>query len=183
MNPISNLKKQNFIVLLPALILSLVAFVLAIIAVFLYANNCGSEFNGNKPSANVTGLGIAAIVAAGLALLIDIAGLFLARSRKVAFGLALSRIGNYAAFAFLLGAFLFQILDEYSLLGTILYPIFSGAVGDPVDGTLTASYFSSLIMLLVACIISVVSGVMIRKASHKILPLNGNEEREVPSHE
>ena len=182
MNPINNLKKQNFFVLLPVLILSVIAFAGALVATVLYAGNCGSEFNGGTPSANVTGFAIPALIGGGLAVLIQCVGLFIIKNGKLASIIALSRIGNYLSFACLLGAFLYQILDEYSLLGTILYPIFSGAVGDPVDGTLTTFYFTSLILLLVTCIISLVAGIMLRKSSHRLLP-NPSAEREVPSHE
>ncbi len=168
MNPIQNLKKQNFLVLIPVLCMSLVAFVLALIAILTYAGNCASEFNGGRVSVNVTGFGIPAIILAGMAVLVDIAALFLARSKKLASIFALSRIANYLAFMLLLAAFLYQILDEYSLLGTILYPIFSGAVGDPVDPALTSSYFLSLILALVASLLSFAAGITMRKMSYRI---------------
>ena len=172
---IENLKKNNFLVLIPVLILSLPAFVLSLIGVITYASNCASEFNGGAVSTNVVGLGTAAFIVAGVTLLVDIAAFFLARSRKAASLFALSRIGNYVAFFLLLGAFLYEILDEYSLLGTILYPIVSGTVGDPVDPVLASSYFVSLIFLLVTCLLSLAAGIVMRKLSYRI-------DEEEPSH-
>lgn len=165
---ITNLKQQRFLVVIPALILSCLVFVLALVSVILYASNCGSEFNGNKVSERVIGLGVAAIILAAIAFLMNIAALFLVRNEKTARLFALSRIGSYGAFLLLLGAFLFLILDEYSLLGTVLYPIVSGTVGDPVDPALSASYFTALALAVVASFTSLAIGIVMRKASHRI---------------
>ncbi|MBO5529435.1 MAG: hypothetical protein J6A47_09045 [Bacilli bacterium] len=165
---IQKLKQQNFLVLIPVLIMSCVAFVLTLVGVLLYTNNCASEFNGGKVSVNVSNLGLAAIIFAGAALLLDLLALFLSRSKKSASLFALSRIGNYGAFIFCLGAFLYEALDEYSLIGTIMYPIFSGTVGDPVEPLLVSSYFTSFAFLFVACFLSLAAGVTMRKKSHKI---------------
>ncbi|MBP5216604.1 MAG: hypothetical protein J6038_02065 [Bacilli bacterium] len=180
---IENLKKQNFIVLLPVLILSCLVFLLALLGILFYGLNCGSEFNGNKVSENTIGFGIPAIIMAGLAFLMNLAGLFLVKNEKMAKIFVLSRIWSYACFLLLLAAFLFLILDEYSLLGTILYPIVSGAVGDPVDPVLSSFYFLALAFLIVASFLSLAIGIVMRKASHKIgssekpvsLEVNANE--------
>ena len=182
-NIFENLKKNHFIVLIPITILTLVAFVLSLVAVILYGANCGSEFNGGKVSSHVLGLGTAGIIFGGIALLVDLAAFIFSKNEKSAYLFSLSRIGNYGSFVLLLGAFLFQILDEYSLLGTILYPIVSGTVGDPVDPGLVSSYFTSLIILFVACIISLVAGIVLRKKSYKIIKEAQPTESEVPSNE
>ena len=74
---------------------------------------------------------------------------------------------KYAAFVALIVSFFMSILDEYSLLGTILYPIVSGTVGDPVDGTLAASYFVALAFIFVALVTSIVSALLHKKAAYK----------------
>ena len=175
---IENLKKQHLVALIPVIILSCLGFVLALVSVILYAKNCGSEFNGNHVSERVISPGVAAAVIAGIVLLVDIAALFLARSPKLARLFALSRLGNYVVFFLMLSAFLFLILDEYSLVGTILYPIVSGGPGDPVDPVLSSYYFASLILGIVACFSSLAAGIVFRKASHRI-----PEEGEVSSTE
>ena len=171
-------ESKRFPILLVLGGLSGVAFLLALIATIVYASNCASEFNGNTPSPHVIGFGIAAIICAGIAFLVYLVGFFLAKKEKSAWIMMLARIGNYAAFALLLGAFLYQILDEYQLLGTILYPIVSGAVGDPVDPILSSSYFSSLIIILASLILSLVTGIVARKKSHKVFAGESKAESE-----
>lgn len=180
---IENLKKVGLISLIPIAALSLLAFVLMLIAIILYGANCASEFNGGVVSKNTIGLGIGAIICIGLAFLVDIAALFLANTPKKAIIFSLSRIGNYAGFILSLGAFLYEILDEYSLLGTILYPIVSGAVGDPVSPVLIANYFSSLIMVFVGSIICLVTGIILRKKANKIPQEGSSTESEVVPNE
>lgn len=163
------MNKEHSKLLLPIGGLSLVAFLESLVSTILYGANCGSEFNGGKPSEIVIGWGIAAIIVSCIAVLGYAAGLFLIKGKKSAHLFYLARFGNYAAFATLIGSFFYQILEEYSLLGTILYPIVSGTVGDPVDPTLVACYFTSLILSLDAMIISLVVGIIVRKKSHKFL--------------
>ena len=180
-----NLGKNRLVIIIPMSLLTLVAFVLSLVAIITYGANCGSEFNGGKVSSHVLGLGTAGIIFGGIALLMDLAAFFLVRSPKSAYLFSLSRIGNYGSFVLLLGAFLFQILDEYSLLGTILYPIVSGTAGggDPVDPTLATCYFVSLILLFVALLHSLVAGIILRKTSYRIIKENQPTESEVPSNE
>ena len=175
-NIFKSLKESRFTILFTATIITLFVFVLSLIAVILYGANCASEYNGNKVSANVIGLGVTTIILSGVALLVDIVALFLIENKKIAYAFSFVRILNYLAFVFGIGAFLFQILDEYSLLGTILYPIVQGAVGDPVDPVLSGYYFTSLILLLHAVVASLVTGIILRKKSHKILKVETPKE-------
>ena len=173
------LKENRLIILIPATILTLVVFISAILSVFLYSTNCASEFNGNHVSDNVVGLGTTAAIVAGVALLVDICAFLFATNRKLAYFFSFVRIFNYLAFVFGLGAFLFQILDEYSLIGTILYPIVSGTVGDPVDPVIANNYFISLGMWLDVVILSLVAGILLRKKSHKILAEDKAQQEQV----
>ena len=173
------LKENRLIILIPATILTLVVFISAILSVFLYSTNCASEFNGNHVSDNVVGLGTTSAIMAGVALLVDICAFLFATNRKLAYFFSFVRIFNYLAFVFGLGAFLFQILDEYSLLGTILYPIVSGTVGDPVDPVIANNYFISLGMWLDVVILSLVAGILLRKKSHKILAEDKAQQEQV----
>ena len=173
------LKENRLIILIPATILTLVVFISAILSVFLYSTNCASEFNGNHVSDNVVGLGTTSAIVAGVALLVDICAFLFATNRKLAYFFSFVRIFNYLAFVFGLGAFLFQILDEYSLLGTILYPIVSGTVGDPVDPVIANNYFISLGMWLDVVIFSLVAGILLRKKSHKILAEDKVQQEQV----
>ena len=173
------LKENRLIILIPATILTLVVFISAILSVFLYSTNCASEFNGNHVSDNVVGLGTTSAIMAGVALLVDICAFLFATNRKLAYFFSFVRIFNYLAFVFGLGAFLFQILDEYSLLGTILYPIVSGTVGDPVDPVIANNYFISLGMWLDVVILSLVAGILLRKKSHKILAEDKVQQEQV----
>ena len=140
-------------------------FVLALVAVIVYAAGCASEFNGNAVSAAVVGWGSAAIIFGAIALGMAIAQYFVGEDSLVAKICSYKRFAAYLAFLFMILAFLFQILDEYSLLGTILYPIVSGTVGDPVDPTLSGCYFTSLIFSFIAmwCMLS---GGLIEKIAH-----------------
>lgn len=170
------LKEFDAFILLPIGILTGVAFLMSLIGVILYGANCASEFNGNNVSERAVGFALAATIIGGLTLGAYIASLFLSNNRKTAYLFAFSRIGNYASFVLLLAGFLFEILDEYSLLGTILYPIVSGTVGDPVDSLLSFSFFASLILLLLSLILHLVLGILMRRKSHRIYA--GSEEKE-----
>lgn len=155
--------------LIPFVGISILVFLITITSMVLYSGNCASEFNGGKVSEIVVGWSVAAIVVAGITAVAFIASQFLIKDKTNAHFFYLARFGNYASFICLLGSFLFQILEEYSLLGTVLYPIVSGTVGDPVDPVLSTCYFTSLILSFVAMIGSLVSGIILRKKSHKIL--------------
>ena len=174
--------KKKFSILVPAFIASTLALILSVISIILYASNCASEFNANTVSPNVIGLSIAGIIFAFLAFCGGFAGLLLKKSEKVSYIVMLSRIFNYAAFILLLGSFMFQILDEYQLLGTIFYAMLNAGHGDPVDPVLAGSYWASLIMSLVACILSLVAGILVRIKSHKVIP-EIKVEKEEPAHE
>lgn len=167
---IEKLKKLNFLVLLPVTILTCLAFALSLIGVLVYSANCASEFNGGAVSPNATTLGMIGAIVGAVALVFYIVALFAASTKKTASLFSLTRILNYVSFILLLGAFLYEILDEYSLLGTILYPIVSGTIGDPVDPVLSSSFFASLIMLFVATWVALAAGIVMRKKSHKINP-------------
>lgn len=168
-NRLTTLKDAKFTVAIPACILSLLAFVSALVGVILYSSNCASEFNGGAVSEVVVGWGTAAAIVAGIGLLGYAASILVVKGKKLAYLFSYARFANYASFAILLGAFFFQILEEYSLIGTILYPIVSGAVGDPVDPKLSSSYFVSLILLLVGMIVSMVAGCIISRKSKNLL--------------
>lgn len=136
------------------------AFVLAVVALGLYAGGCPSEFNGNAVSAAVVGADVAAIVLIAAALAAGVAEYFLA-DRPLLAGIArYGRFCLYAAFCALIYGFLMGILAEYSLLGTILYPIVSGTVGDPVDASLVFCYFGQLICNFVAFAFALVAAIL-----------------------
>lgn len=139
--------------------------VLTAIAVILYAANCPSEFNGEEVSSAVVVWDVIAILTCAAAAGGAVAEYYL---KGVAARIAgYLRFGVYAAFISLIVSFLMQILDEYSLLGTILYPIFSGTVGDPVDPVLSSSYFASLIMTLVACVLAITSALLKKSQTYR----------------
>lgn len=180
----TRLKENGASVLFVSAILSASTLILSVVALILYAVNCPSEFNGNAVSKNVIGLGISAVVAAFLATAGQIASWFFVKDKKTATCFFWTRLFDYGAFVLSLGGFLFQILDEYSLLGTILYPIVSGTVGDPVDPVLSVSYFVSLVMLLVCFVLSLTAGIMIRKKANASLKTEiVSDKKEVTSNE
>jgi hypothetical protein len=74
--------------------------------------------------------------------------------------LSYKRFAMYVALICILASFFMGILDEYSLLGTILYPIVSGTVGDPVDGNVSGGYFTAQILTFVALICAIVASAM-----------------------
>lgn len=169
MNIKANLKDAKFTIAIPACILSLVAFISALVGVILYASNCASEFNGGSVSEIVVGWGTAAAIVSGIGMLAIAASLFLVKSKKTAYFFSYARFASYATFVLLLGAFFYQILEEYSLIGTILYPIVSGTKGDPVNPFLATSYFISLGLLLDGMVVAMVAGCLVSRKSRKIL--------------
>ena len=174
--------KKKISILVPALIASCLVLILSIVSIILYSLNCKSEFNGNIVSPNVIGLSITGIILAFLAFCGEFAGFLIKNSPKFSFISALFRIFNFAAFIVLLGAFMFQILDEYQLLGTIFYAMLNAGHGDPVDPLLAGSYWTSLIMTLVASILSLIAGILVRIRARKIYP-EIKIETEEPAHE
>ncbi len=145
--------------------LAAAAFVFAFVSLILYAVNCPSEFNGeNVSSAVVTG-DVLALICLAIGLGGMIAEYFFGDG-LIAKIIKYARLAIYVAFISLLISFFMQILDEYSLLGTILYPIFSGTVGDPVNPVLSASYFTSLIFTLIALILAIVSALLKKSGAY-----------------
>ncbi len=169
MNLFKNLKELKFGVLIPVCILSLIALVLAIVSTVTYGGNCASNYNGNQVSDAVMTFGTVAIVLAAIALVGDLAAFFFAKTKKIAYLFTFTRLFNYASFAFSLLTFVYEILDENPLLGGIFYPIVSGTVGDPIEPVLVTSFFASLIMGLIASLVSLAAGIIMRKKSYKIL--------------
>ena len=146
--------------------LTTVAFLLALVALVLYAAGCPSEFNGGKASSAVVAWDAIAVVMGALAIGIGIAEYFTENAlvKKIS---SYRRFAAFAMFAFLILGFLMQILDEYSLLGTILYPIVSGTVGDPVDSTLSACYFTALIFTFVSMWGALAAGIVGQVSSYR----------------
>lgn len=159
-------KQVNFYVMVAAILFT-------IIALCLYAGNCASEFNGGVVSSSVVGWALAAVVCSVIAVAAGVTESLLPDSFLVR-GLAYARFLKYAAFVSLIVSFLRGILDEYSLLGTILYPIVSGTVGDPVDSVLSVSYFASLICLFVAIVLSIVSALIQKGAYYRAERVENN---------
>ncbi|MBN2300267.1 MAG: hypothetical protein JXC31_03660 [Acholeplasmataceae bacterium] len=116
--------------------------------------NCPSEFNGGVVSRAVVTADIMAIVFIVLAIAANIAEDYFTKNPILMDIFSYKRFFNYIAFMSLLYSFFMNILAEYSLIGTILYPIVSGTVGDPVDSVLSNSYFANLIGTLVAVILT-----------------------------
>lgn len=140
--------------------LAAAGLLLTIIALALYAGNCASEFNGGKVSSAVVAWDVVAILMFAVAVAGEVGEMFFDGDALLGKVCRYLRLAKYAAFVALLVAFFMQILDEYSLLGTILYPIVSGTTGDPVDGTLSASYFVALIFTLVSAVVAIVSALL-----------------------
>jgi hypothetical protein len=134
--------------------LSIVALGLVITALTLYVLNCPSEFNGGVVSRKVVSADIIAIVSISIAIAVSIAETFLHDHSVFMDIFSYKRFLMYVSFVALLYSFSMSILAEYSLIGTILYPIVSGTVGDPVDPVLVTSYFAKLIGTLFAVILS-----------------------------
>lgn len=139
-------KKTNFY-------LSVLALLLAIIALTLYALNCPSEFNGGAVSSAVVTADIVAIICMAIAIAASVAESFIKEKPILNDIFSYRRFLNYIAFVTLLYSFFMSILAEYSLIGTILYPIVSGTVGDPVEPIISFSYFAKLIGTLCAVIL------------------------------
>lgn len=179
----SRLKENKASRLLPAFILTILSFVMILTAVLLYSLKCPSEFNGNRYSRRVFLLDILALSFALITSAFQLLAFIKVRSPKSAYMFFWTRLGDYLAFFCALGGFLFQILDEYSLLGTILYPIVSGTVGDPVNPVLSACYFTSLILLLVSFIITLTAGILLKRKSHPLLQTTEiDDDKEVIPH-
>ncbi|MCX4384188.1 MAG: hypothetical protein OSJ39_00135 [Clostridia bacterium] len=149
--------------------LAAVAFVFTIVALALYGGNCASEFNGGKVSAAVVGWDIVAIISLAAAIAGDVLEFFFDKDTLVEKICEYLRLFAYLAFVSLIVSFFMGILDEYSLLGTILYPIVSGTVGDPVDGTLAASYFVGLGFTFVSLVLSIVSALLHKREARLAL--------------
>ena len=147
--------------------LAAAAFLLTLIALALYAGNCGSEFNGDKVSSAVVALDVIALIMLAAAVAGEVLEYFFAPDTLIGKICGYLRLAKYAAFVALIVSFFMSILDEYSLLGTILYPIVSGTVGDPVDSTLASSYFVALAFIFVALVTSIVSALLHKKAAYK----------------
>lgn len=159
--------------------LAAITLIIAIIALGLYAANCASEFNGGVVSKDVVTGDIIAAVFAAIAAAASIAQTFLQEDSLLYRILNYRRFCMYIAFIALLYSFLMGILAEYSLIGTILYPIVSGTVGDPVDPVLSGSYFTSLILTFVAFIIALVSGLLMKGGFYKAEKKQDIESQEV----
>lgn len=147
--------------------LSVLALGLAIAALALYALNCASEFNGGVVSKAVVTADVVAIVAIAIAIAACVAESFLAKKPVMVEILGYRRFLMYVACVALLYSFSMSILAEYSLIGTILYPIVSGTVGDPVDPVLSSSYFAKLIGTLLSVILTLAVGTTLRSGAYK----------------
>ena len=147
---------------------ALAAFVSASVALCLYAAGCPSEFNGGAVSGDVVAGDVVAMVFVALAVALNVAAHFLPEKRVLAEVAKYGRFGLYVAFVALIYAFLSGILAEYSLLGTILYPIVSGVgAGDPVDPVLTGCYFSQLACTFVALVCALTAALMRKSGDYK----------------
>jgi len=146
---------------------SAAALLFTVIAIALYAGNCASEFNGGAVSQAVVTCDVIAIIAGAVAVAADVLVGFVPEKSVLSEIAGYRRFLKYFAFIMLIGSFFMSILDEYSLLGTILYPIVSGTVGDPVDPTLSASYFTALILTLISCVGFIVSALMQKSGFYK----------------
>ena len=147
--------------------LSLLALTLAIIALTLYVLNCPSEFNGGVVSSAVVTADVIAIIFMTIAIGAMVAETYLSDKPIMMDIFGYRRFLNYGAFVALLYSFFMNILAEYSLIGTILYPIVSGTVGDPVDPVLANSYFINLIGTLVAVIFISTTSLIQRSSFYK----------------
>lgn len=147
--------------------LTLIAWVLTLLALVLYATNCPSEFNGGTVSPDTLISEALVLVCGGIAILVDIVGSFGKEQSLMENAKKYTRFLKYGVFVLLLYVFLSCILAEYSLLGTILYPIVSGTVGDPVDPVLSTSFFVSLIFAFAASIFALIAGLMQKSGVYK----------------
>lgn len=148
--------------------LSILALALAVSALVFYALNCASEFNGGAVSQEVVTADILAIVFLVIAIGATIAESFLMDKPLITDILSYRRFLLYFAFVALIYSFCMSILAEYSLIGTILYPIVSGTVGDPVDPVLSSSYFIKLIGTLIAVIMTLTVALIQKKGYYKL---------------
>lgn len=147
--------------------LSVLALALSITALTLYALNCPSEFNGGVVSRQVVTADVIAIVLMVIAIAANVVGSFLTNQPIMTEIYHYRRFFMYVAFVALLYSFGMSILSEYSLIGTILYPIVSGTVGDPVDPVLSSSYFAKVIGTLFAAILIATSALIQKSGIYK----------------
>lgn len=154
--------------------LSVLALALATAALILYALNCPSEFNGGVVSRAVVTADVIAIVSIVIAISMSVAESFQKIHPTMMEIFSYRRFLLYVAVVALLYSFSMSILSEYSLIGTILYPIVSGTVGDPVDPVLSASYFGKLIGTLFALILILTCALIQRSRAYKIPKTKSN---------
>lgn len=147
--------------------LSVLALFLTIIALTLYVLNCPSEFNGGVVSRAVVSADVVAVIFITIAIAANIAESYLSEKPILMDIFSYKRFLIYVAFVSLLYSFCMSILAEYSLIGTILYPIVSGTVGDPVDPILSGSYFAKLIGTLIAVILTLTSALIQKSLYYK----------------
>ena len=140
---------------------------LVIAAFLLYLLNCPSEFNGGVVSREVVTGHIVAIIFILIAVVASIAEFYLKEKPVISEIIKYRRFCLYIAFIALIYSFFMSILAEYSLIGTILYPIVSGTIGDPVEPLLANSYFSQLINTLIAMVFIITSALILKKGYYK----------------
>ncbi len=148
--------------------LSVIALILSMVALILYALNVPSEFNGGKVSSAVVTADVVAIIVLIFAISANVAENYFKDNTLLLDIFSYRRFLVYIAFVSLLYSFLMGILTEYSLIGTILYPIVSGTVGDPVDPILSFSYFANLIGTLIAVVLTSTTAIIQRKSFYKV---------------
>jgi len=147
--------------------LSVLGLALVIMALTLYVLNCPSEFNGGVVSRVVVSADVVAIVFMVIAITANVAESYLIEKPIMMDIFSYRRFFIYVAFISLLYSFCMSILAEYSLIGTILYPIVSGTVGDPVDPVLMNSYFAKVIGTLIAVILTATVSMILRSRFYK----------------
>lgn len=141
-------KNEKFYLLLAAL-------AVVITAIALYAGNCGSEFNGEVVSPQVLTGYIIALVVVTIALAGEVLDCFIGEG-VLSEIFSYRRFLLYIAFVALLYGMFMSILAEYSLIGTVLYPLVSGTVGDPVDPVLWGSYIAQFVCALAAAVLTII---------------------------
>lgn len=154
--------------------LSTFALILSTTAITLYALNCPSEFNGGVVSKAVVFADVVAIVAMVIAIAANIAEYYFTDKPMLIDIFSYKRFLTYVAFVSLLYSLFMGILAEYSLIGTILYPIVSGTVGDPVDPVLSSSYFINLVGTLFAVIMTSIVALVQRSRFYKAEKMIGD---------
>lgn len=147
----------------------LMAFALAfaVVALGLYAGKCASEFNGGVVSSQVVAGDIVAIFFGALAVAGSIVEHLLAGKPVLSAIVKYKRFCLYIAFIALIYSFAMGILAEYSLIGTVLYPIVSGTAGDPVDPVLLGCYIAQLLGTLAALVCAIVAALLQKSHSYQ----------------